>query len=102
MNEDIERILEHFLWEFPDERTRAQIVSLLNAYMSGQQSVGLVMDFNVEDTTYYQGINDYLSFRVTYQPPRTTNYISIDITMTTDGLRETIITPKNHIKKHTL
>ena len=102
MNEDIEGILEMFLFEFPNERTRRDIVSLLRAYMSGQQAASLVGDYNVEDTTYYQGLNNWLSFRRTYQPPRTTDYISLQITMTTDGVRKTNITPRNHIKKHTL
>jgi len=99
MNEDIERILEHYLFEYPSVQTKLEIVSLLQAYMNAQQVVGLVRDFNVEDTSYLDPNSDFMMFRISYQKPREQGYIYLDITMTSDGVKQ-VLAPKKHINKH--
>lgn len=85
MREDLEQILMMYQFEFNDERTRREIKSRLESYLTFKVNEGSIINFKVDDKTNiatfqnedFQGVY----FQVIYQPTRVVEFRVIDITL---------------------
>lgn len=116
MRDDLNNILEAFRYEFPDERTRAHILDVINLYMNDRVINEEISDYHVRDITGTSYPIDYtrLEFEIvwiincryshflTHESTVLTEarYVTIGMTSENNGLREPIAF--GTIKKHTM
>jgi hypothetical protein len=103
MRDDLNNILEAFRFEFPDERTRQNILEVLNVYMNDRVISREITSYQIRDITGTSFPIDYtrLEFEIVYSN-WTTNYEVITLGMSSENnrLREPIAF--GTIKKHTM
>ena len=90
MRDDLNNILEALRYEFPDERTRAHILDVINLYMNNRVINEEISDYHVRDITGTSLPLDYTRLE----------FEMIGMTSENNGLREPIAF--GTIKKHTM
>ena len=106
MRDDLNNILEALRYEFPDERTRAHILDVINLYMNVRVINEEISDYRVRDITGTSYPIDYtrleFEIEVTYGGIRfgMSEVMTIGMTSENNGLREPIAF--GTIKKHTM
>ena len=80
MREEIERILETFMYEMNTPETRFHIKNVLSRYMEQKVMDRTITDYNVEDRTLYHNMdNGIMHFQLYYQPVNVPQMVAIDI-----------------------
>jgi hypothetical protein len=111
MRDDLNNILELAIlrYEFPDERTRAHILDVINLYMNVRVINGEISDYHVRDITGTSYPIDYtrLEFEIVFCQRSShilrfdeIEIVTIGMTSENNGLREPIAF--GTIKKHTM
>ena len=107
MRDDLNNILEAFRYEFPDERTRAHILDVINLYMNDRVINEEISDYHVRDITGTSYPIDYtrLEFEIVwirheFRYSGMSEVMTIGMTSENNGLREPIAF--GTIKKHTM
>jgi hypothetical protein len=103
MNDDLNTIMESFMFQLNTEGRRTRLINSFQNYLESQRGNGMIYDYHVIDRTTMEDIdNNNIHMEITYQPTPTPNFITMDIISNSNVEKGFTIEPRKTIKKHIL